>query len=51
MITLNNNSALLIDQCLVQLSAEKLPPAMDGNEYKDKQADIMKSVRGLRTQP
>ena len=36
-------------QDLAQPSSEKLPPAADGNKYRDPQPDIMQRVRDLGT--
>jgi hypothetical protein len=33
------------DQCLAQTSPEKLPPAADGNKYRDPQPDIIQTVK------
>ena len=41
--------AILIDQCLVQLSLEKLPPAADGSKYRDPQPDIIQILRDFAT--
>lgn len=40
---------MLIDQCLVQQSSKKLPSALDGNKFRDRQPDIRQEVRDLRT--
>jgi len=34
-----NDILLYSDQCLVQPSSEKLPPAVDENKYRDQQLD------------
>ena len=36
-------------QCLAQSSPEKLPPAADGNKYRDPRSDIMQRMRHLGT--
>lgn len=42
------NSAIFVDQCLVQPSSEMLPPAADGNNYRDLQPDfIHRTLRDL----
>ena len=38
--------AILRDPCLIQ-PPEKLPPAADGNKYRDSQPDIMKQRETL----
>ena len=38
---------MLIDQCLAQPSSVTLPPAADGNKYRDPQPDSMQRVRDL----
>lgn len=38
-----------IDQCLTRLSATKLAPATDRNNYRDLQADIMWRVEDIGT--
>ena len=40
---------MLIDQCLAQPSSVTLPPAADGNKYRDPQPDNMQRVRDLGT--
>ena len=35
-------------QCLAQSSPEKLPPAADGNKYRDPRSDIMQRMRHLK---
>ncbi|KAL6090570.1 hypothetical protein STEG23_009419, partial [Scotinomys teguina] len=37
------------DQCLAQTSSERLPPAADGNKYRDAQPDNVQSMRDLGT--
>lgn len=44
-----NDILLYSDQSLVQPSSEKLPPATDGNKYRDPQPDYMQRVKDLRT--
>lgn len=48
-MTPNDNSVILIDQCFVQPSSQKLPPAADGNINRDPQSYNMKRVRKLGT--
>jgi hypothetical protein len=45
----NKQSAILIDKPLAQPSSEKLPPAADGNKYRDSQPEMMQKVRSLVT--
>ena len=45
----NKQSAILIDKPLAQPSSEKLPPAADGNKYRDPQPDITQREKDLGT--
>ena len=40
---------VFIDRCLAQLSTEELPPAAEGNKYRDPQPDTRQRVRDLGT--
>lgn len=42
-----SDPATLIYQCLTQLLFKKLPPAGDGNEYRDPQLDRVQRVKEL----
>lgn len=36
-----------IDHCLTQPSSEMLPPAVEGNKYRDPQLDSVQSIKNL----
>ena len=42
-------SAIPIDQCLIQLSLKKLPPGVDGNQYRDPRLNSVQRVRNFGT--
>lgn len=47
---MNLNDILLYSyQCLAQPASEKLPPAEEGNQYRDSLPHIMQRVGGLGT--